>query len=79
MADDDLEDLTSARRVLTETRHNLAKTIGAGYKREEAETTIKGLIQVQQAIEVIDIAIEELEEAQLEEFEDETEGAEDDE
>ena len=79
MADDDLEGLTSARRVLTEMRHNLAKTIAAGYKREETETTIKGLIEVQQAIEVIDIAIEELEEAQLEEFEDETEGAEDDE
>jgi hypothetical protein len=79
MADDDLEGLTSARRVLTEMRHNLAKTIAAGYKRGETETTVKGLVEVQQAIEVIDIAIEELEEAQLEEFEEETEGAEDDE
>jgi len=68
MADDDLQDdLTNARRVLTELRHNWVKAIPAGYKREETEVAIKGLIEVQQAIEVIDIAVEELEEAELEE------------
>jgi hypothetical protein len=67
MADDDLQDLTKARKVLIEMRHNWAKAIAAGYKRGETEAAIKGIIEVQQAIEVIDIAIEELEEAELEE------------
>jgi hypothetical protein len=68
MADDDLQDdLTNARRILTETRQNWVKAIAAGYKRGETEVAIKSLIEVQQAIEVIDIAVEELEEAELEE------------
>ena len=70
MADDDLQDdLTNARRVLTEMRHNWVKAIAAGYKRGETEAAIKGLIEVQQAIEVIDVAIVELEEAELEALE----------
>lgn len=64
MADDDLQDLTNARRVLTDMRRNWAKAIAAGYKRGEAETAIKSIIEVQQAIEVIDSAFEELEEAE---------------
>ena len=70
MADDDL---TIARKVLAEMRHNWIKTIADGYKRGTTEDAIKGLIDVQQAIEVIDIAIEEeLEEAEeLEEEDDE--------
>jgi inorganic pyrophosphatase len=66
MADNDLQDLTNARRVLTEMRLNWAKAIAAGYKRGEAETAIKikGIIEVQQAIDAIDRAIEELEEAE---------------
>ena len=68
MADDDLQDdLTNARKVLTEMLHNWVKAIAAGYKRGETEVAIKSLIEVQQAIEVIDIAVEELEEAELEE------------
>jgi hypothetical protein len=67
MADDDLQDLTKARKVLIKMRHDGAKAIAAGYKRGETETAIKAIIEVQQAIEVIDIAIEELEEAELEE------------
>jgi hypothetical protein len=69
MANDNLQDLTNARRVLTEMRHNWAKAIAAGYQRGETETATKSIIEVQQAIEVIDIAIEELEEEELEEAE----------
>ena len=70
MADDDLQDdLTNARKVLTEMLHNWVKAIAAGYKRGETEAAIKGLIEVQQAIEVIDVAIVELEEAELEALE----------
>jgi hypothetical protein len=71
MADDNMEDLTNARSVLTEMRHNWAKAIAAGYKRGETETVIKALIEVQQAIDVIDHATAELEEA--EELDDEDE------
>jgi hypothetical protein len=70
MVDDDLQDdLTNARKVLTKMRHDWVKAIAAGYKREETEAAVKGLIEVQQAIEVIDLAIEELEEAELEALE----------
>jgi len=71
MADDNMEDLTNARSVLMEMRHNWAKAIAAGYKRGETETTIKGIIEVQQAIDVIDHAIGELEEAEEQDDEDE--------
>jgi hypothetical protein len=64
MADDRMEDLTNARAVLIETRHNWAKAIAAGYKRGETETAIKSIIEVQEAIDVIDFAILELEEAE---------------
>jgi hypothetical protein len=64
MADDNIEDLTNARSVLTEVRHNWAKAIAAGYKRGETETAIKALIEVQQAIDVIDHASAELEDAE---------------
>jgi hypothetical protein len=63
----DLDDLTNARGILTEVRLNWAKAIAAGYKRGETETAIKNIIEVQQAIEVIDTAMNELEEAELEE------------
>ena len=71
MADDDLQDLTNARKVLVEMRHNWAKAIAAGYKRGETETAIKGVIEVQQTIDVIDRAIDELEEVEEEEEDDE--------
>jgi hypothetical protein len=71
MADDDLQDLTNARKVLVEMRHNWAKAIAAGYKRGETETAIKDLIEVQQTIDVIDRAIDELEEVEEEEEDDE--------
>jgi hypothetical protein len=69
MTDDHLEDMTNARSVLIGMRHNLAKTIAAGYKRGETEAAIKSLTEVQEAIDVLDFAILELEE--LEEQDDE--------
>jgi hypothetical protein len=59
----DPHDLTSARKVLVDMRHNSAKAIAAGYKRGDTEDAIKGLIEVQRAIEVIDQAIDELDDA----------------
>ncbi|WP_024519590.1 hypothetical protein [Bradyrhizobium sp. Tv2a-2] len=63
MADDDLHDLMSARAALDKKRLSWAQTIAAGGD----DGAIKAIIEVQQAIEVINIAIEELEEAELEE------------
>jgi hypothetical protein len=57
MADEDnMEDLTNARRVLIEMRRNWIKTIAAGYDRGKTEDAIKGLIDVQHAIDVIERA-----------------------
>jgi hypothetical protein len=64
MANNDLEVLTNARAVLIEVRRNFAKAIAAGYKRGETETAIKSIIEVQHALDVIDHAAEELEEAE---------------
>jgi hypothetical protein len=69
MADDDLQDLTKALKVLIKMRHDWAKAIAAGYKRGETETAIKGIIEVQQTIDVIDRAIEELENVEEEDDE----------
>jgi hypothetical protein len=56
MADDDLQDLMNARRVLIEMRRNWIKTIAAGYQRGTTEDAIKGLIDVHHAIDLIDTA-----------------------
>ena len=69
MADDDLQILTKALKVLIEMRHDWAKAIAAGYKRGETETAIKGIIEVQATIDVIDRAIEELENVEEEDDE----------
>ena len=71
MADNELEILTNARAVLLELRRNLAKTIAAGYKSGETETAIKSLIEAQHAIDVIDHAADELEDADEGDDEDE--------
>jgi hypothetical protein len=71
MADDQMEDMTNARKVLIETRGNWIKAIAEGYKRGETETAMKSLIEVQEAIDVIDFAMAELEEG--EELEDDEE------
>jgi hypothetical protein len=75
MADDDLETLMAARAALTKQRLSWAQTIAAA--GEIPEAAIKAINEVQQAIEVIDIAIEELGEAKLEEDLEETEEDED--
>lgn len=71
MAEDDLHDLMSARAALTKKRLTLAQTIAS--QQDAPESAIKAIIDVQQALEVVDIAIEELEEAELEELEEEQE------
>ena len=74
MADDDLQHLMNARMALTKKRLSWAQTIAG--QGDIPESAIKAVIEVQKAIEVIDIAIEELEEAELEESE-ELEGEDD--
>jgi hypothetical protein len=64
MTDHDLEVLTDARKALVTKRHALAKTIAT--PGDIPESAIESLIQVQQAIEVIDIALEEAQDAELE-------------
>ncbi len=71
MAEDDLHDLMTARAVLIKKRLSWAKAIAT--QADAPETAIKAIVEVQQAIEVIDIAIEELEEEELEELEEEDE------
>jgi hypothetical protein len=56
VADEHLQDLKIARRVLIKMRRNAVKDIAVGYERGTTENAIKGLIDVQQAIEVIDAA-----------------------
>jgi hypothetical protein len=62
MTDDDLQVLADARKALVDKRHSWAKTIATGTIPEGA---INALVEVQQAIEVIDIAMEEAQEAEL--------------
>ena len=67
---DDLQNLMNARAALAKKRLSWAQTIGTG--GEIPESAVEGLIAIQQAIDVIDRAMEELEEAEeLEEVEDE--------
>lgn len=69
MAETDIEVLMNARTVLVEMRQNWIKTIAAGYKQGETEAAIKGLIEIQQAIDVVDDAAQEQElEDELEEL-----------
>jgi hypothetical protein len=70
MADDPRKDLEKARKTLVEMRHNWAKAIAAGFKRGETENAVKAITEVQEAIDVIDQAIEDL---RYEEDEDEAE------
>jgi hypothetical protein len=57
MADDDLQDLTKARAALVAKRLTWAKTIAAS--GEIPGGAISAIIEVQQAIDVIDSAMEE--------------------
>ncbi|WGD55876.1 hypothetical protein QA641_19500 [Bradyrhizobium sp. CB1650] len=58
MADEHLQDMREARRALVEMRRNWAKAIAGDYQRGKTEDAIKGIIEVQQAVEAIDRAIE---------------------
>ena len=58
MADDNLDGLMNDHATLTKMRLDLAKTIATGPDTNDA--AVKGLIDVQRAIEVIDVAIDEL-------------------
>ncbi len=68
MAEDDLQDLINARAALAKKRLTLAQTITTSGD----DGAIKAVIEVQQAIAAVDIAIEELTE-ELEEAEDDEE------
>jgi hypothetical protein len=76
MADDDIQHLMNAREALVARRLTLAQTIAT--PGDISETAIRGLLDVQRAIEVVDVAIEELEQEELDKELDETEDAEDD-
>ena len=60
MADHDPQDLTNARKVLVEMRYKWIKAIAAS---KDTEGAIKGIIEVQHAIDVIDHAIDEFDES----------------
>jgi hypothetical protein len=62
MAEDHLKDLHKARVALVNKRLSWARIIAT--PGEIPDAAIKNIIEVQQAIEVIDIAIDELEEAE---------------
>ena len=68
MADDDIQHLMNAREALVARRLTLAQTIAT--PGDVPENAIGGLVEVQRAIEVIDVAIEELEQEELDEAED---------
>ena len=76
MADDDIQHLMNAREALVTRRLTLAQTVAA--PGDISENAIRGLLEVQRAIEVVDVAIEELEQEELDKELDETEDAEDD-
>lgn len=63
MSDEDLKQLMNAREALVQKRLTLAQTIaGPG---DVSDNAIRSIVEVQRAIEVIDFAIEELEQTEL--------------
>jgi hypothetical protein len=71
MADDDIKTLMNARAVLATKRLTWAQTLAA--PGDIPEAAIRALIEVQHAIDVIDRAIDEVEEADELEDDDEDE------
>jgi Ni,Fe-hydrogenase III large subunit len=70
MSDEDLKHLMNAREALVQKRLTCAQTIAS--RGDISDNAIRSIVEVQRAIEVIDFAIEELEQAELdEELEDE--------
>jgi hypothetical protein len=73
MSDEDLKHLMNAREALVQKRLTWAQTIASS---DAPDSAIRSIVEVQRAIEVVDFAIEELEQAELdEELEDEEDHA----
>ena len=64
MADEDLKHLMNAREALVHKRLSWAQAIASS---DAPDTAIRSIVEVQRAIEVVDYAIEELEQAELDE------------
>ena len=64
MADEDLKHLMNAREALVHKRLSWAQAIASS---ENSENAIRSIVEVQRAIEVVDYAIEELEQEELDE------------
>lgn len=71
MSDEDLKHLMNAREALVQKRLTWAQTIAT--PGEVSDNAIRSIVEVQRAIEVIDYAIEELEQTELDDELDETE------
>jgi hypothetical protein len=65
MSEEDLKHLMNAREVLVQKRLTWAQTIAA--PGDVSDNAIRSIVDVQRAIEVIDFAIEELEQTELDE------------
>lgn len=63
MSDEDLKHLLNAREALVQKRLSCAQTIAA--PGDVSDNAIRSIVEVQRAIEVIDFAIEELEQTEL--------------
>jgi hypothetical protein len=63
MSDDDIQHLMNAREALVAKRLSCAQTIAA--PGDISESAVRSLVDIQRAIEVIDVALEELEQAEL--------------
>lgn len=70
MSDENLKHLMNAREALVQKRLTCAQNIATS--GDASDNAIQSIVEVQRAIEVIDFAIEELEEAGLDEELDET-------
>ena len=64
MADEDLKHLMNAREALVHKRLTLAQAIASS---DTSDNAIRSIVEVQRAIEVVDFAIEEVEQAELDE------------
>jgi len=65
MSDEDIKQLMNAREALVQKRMICAQTIAA--PGDVSDNAIRSIVEVQRAIDVIDFAIEELEQAELDE------------
>jgi Ni,Fe-hydrogenase III large subunit len=70
MSDEDLKHLMNAREALVQKRLTWAQRIAS--PGDVSDDAIRSIVEVQRAIEVIDFAIEELEQTELDEELEET-------